>query len=44
MIGRMSKSSTPVGDDLFAFIAGATIQEDAFLRDLRRAALDAGMP
>ena len=40
----MSKSSTPVDDDLFAFIAGATIPEDALLRDLRLAAAKAGLP
>ncbi len=40
----MSKSSTPVDDDLFAFIAAATIPEDPLLRDLRAAAAKAGLP
>jgi predicted O-methyltransferase YrrM len=40
----MSKSSTSVGEELFAFIAAATIPEDALLRDLRRAAAAAGLP
>ncbi|MFY9346039.1 MAG: O-methyltransferase [Planctomycetota bacterium] len=40
----MSKTSTPVDDDLFAFLAAMTIQEDAVLRDLRRAAAAAGLP
>ena len=40
----MSKSSTPVDDALFAFVALQTIPEDELLRDLRRAAVDAGMP
>lgn len=40
----MSKSSTPVDDELFAFIARATIPEDALLRDLRLAATAAGLP
>lgn len=40
----MSKSSTPVDDALFAFIAQQTIPEDDFLRELRRAAVAAGLP
>lgn len=40
----MSKSSTPVDDALFAFVAQQTIPEDALLRDLRRAAAAAGLP
>jgi predicted O-methyltransferase YrrM len=40
----MSKSSTPVDDALFAFVAQQTIPEDALLRDLRRAAVAAGLP
>ena len=40
----MSKSSTPVDDDLFAFIAAATIPEDPLLRDLRLAAAKEGLP
>ena len=40
----MSKDSTPVGKDHFAYIAAHTIQEDAFLRDLRAAAAAAGLP
>ena len=40
----MSKSSTPVDDRLFAFIAQSTIAEDTLLRDLRRAAAVAGLP
>ena len=40
----MSKASTPVDDDLFSFIAAATIPEDAFLRDLRIAAAAANLP
>lgn len=43
-LGAMSKSSTPVDDALFAFIAAATTQEDALLRDLREAAAAAGLP
>jgi predicted O-methyltransferase YrrM len=41
---RMSKSSTPVDDALFAFVAQQTIPEDALLHDLRRAAYAAGLP
>ncbi len=41
---RMSKSSTEVDEALFAFIAKATIAEDAFLRELRLAAAAAGLP
>jgi predicted O-methyltransferase YrrM len=40
----MSKDSTPVGSELFAFIAAGTIQEDAHLRALRAAAAEAGLP
>lgn len=40
----MSKSSTPVDADLFAFVAARTIPEDDFLRDLRVASLAAGLP
>jgi predicted O-methyltransferase YrrM len=40
----MSKSSTPVDDALFAFVAQQTIPEDALLGDLRRAAVAAGLP
>lgn len=40
----MSKASTPVDEDLFAFIAAATIPEDPLLRDLRRSAVAAGLP
>lgn len=40
----MSKSSTPVDEALFAYVAAHTIQEDEFLRDLRVASLRAGLP
>lgn len=40
----MSKSSTPVDDALFAFLAQQTIPEDTLLRDLRVAAVAAGLP
>ncbi|MEO6595280.1 MAG: O-methyltransferase [Planctomycetota bacterium] len=40
----MSKASTPVDEDLFAFIAARTIPEDPLLRDLRLAAAKAGLP
>lgn len=40
----MSKSSTPVDDELFAFIARTAMPEDALLRDLRAAAATAGLP
>ncbi|MCR9244515.1 MAG: O-methyltransferase [bacterium] len=40
----MSKLSTPVDAALFDFIRGETIQEDDLLRDLRQAALAAGLP
>lgn len=40
----MSKSSTPVDEALFGYVAAHTIQEDAFLRDLRAASLAAGLP
>jgi len=41
---RMSKSSTVIGSEHFAFIAARTIQEDQLLGDLRAAACQAGMP
>lgn len=40
----MSKLSTPVDEALFDFIRGETIQEDDLLRDLRQAAIAAGLP
>lgn len=40
----MSKSSTPVDEALFGYIAAHTLQEDDFLRDLRLASLAAGLP
>jgi len=40
----MSATSTPVDEALFAFVAAATIPEDAVLRDLREAAAAAGLP
>ena len=40
----MSKDSTSVGPEHFAFIAARTIPEDALLRDLRQAAAAAGLP
>ena len=40
----MSKRSTPVGAELFAYVARHTIQEDAFLRELRLAARAEGLP
>ncbi|MCA8963777.1 MAG: O-methyltransferase [Planctomycetes bacterium] len=40
----MSASSTPVDERLFAFIQKQTIAEDAYLRDLRQAARQAGLP
>lgn len=40
----MSTTSTPVDESLFTFIAGTTIPEDGFLRDLRVAATAAGLP
>ncbi|MBL8729031.1 MAG: O-methyltransferase [Planctomycetes bacterium] len=40
----MSKSSTPVDEALFGFVAAQTIPEDDFLRDLRVASLAAGLP
>ena len=40
----MSKSSTPVDEPLFAFIARSTIGEDVLLRELRRSATVAGLP
>ncbi len=40
----MSKDSTTVGAEHFAFIAAQTIPEDALLRDLREAAATAGLP
>lgn len=40
----MSKDSTPVGREQFAYIAAHTAAEGTFLRDLRRAAAAAGLP
>ena len=40
----MSTTSTPVDESLFAFVAATTIPEDAFLKDLRTAAVAAGLP
>lgn len=40
----MSKDSTTVGPEHFAFIAAGTIAEDELLRDLRVAAAAAGLP
>ncbi len=40
----MSKSSTPVDEALFGYVAAHTIPEDDFLRDLRVASLQAGLP
>lgn len=40
----MSKDSTAVGPEHFAFIAARTIQEDALLRELRIAAAAHGLP
>jgi predicted O-methyltransferase YrrM len=40
----MSKDSTPVGPELFAYIAAHTIPEDDLLRALRTAAEAAGLP
>lgn len=40
----MPKTSTPVDETLFAFLATKTTQEDDFLRDLRAAAATAGLP
>lgn len=40
----MSTTSTPVDESLFAFVARTTIPEDAFLKDLRTAAVAAGLP
>jgi len=40
----MSKDSTAVGPEHFAFIAAHTIQEDTLLRELRLAAAAAGLP
>jgi predicted O-methyltransferase YrrM len=42
--GDMSKASTPVGEELFGFIAAQTIPEDRLLRELRVAAGAAGLP
>lgn len=39
----MSEASTPIGEQHFAYIAAHTIPEDAFLKDLKRSALDAGI-
>ena len=40
----MSKHSTVVGPELFAFIAARTIPEDSLLSDLRKASYEAGLP
>lgn len=40
----MSKDSTAVGPEHFAFIAGHTLPEDAFLGELRQAAARSGLP
>ena len=40
----MSKTSTPVDAELFAFLAARTIPEDDLLRRLRVAAKDEGLP
>ncbi|MFO1076639.1 MAG: O-methyltransferase [Planctomycetota bacterium] len=40
----MSKTSTPVGEALFEFVQRNTIPEDDLLRELRQAALVAGLP
>jgi predicted O-methyltransferase YrrM len=40
----MSKDSTPVDAALFAFVRQQTIGEDAFLRDLKLAAAQSGLP
>jgi predicted O-methyltransferase YrrM len=40
----MSKDSTPVGHEHFAYIAAHTTREDPFLRELRVAAAAAGLP
>ena len=40
----MSKTSTPVDEPLFAYLATKAIPEDALLRDLRIAAAKAGLP
>ncbi|MCK5940761.1 MAG: O-methyltransferase [Planctomycetes bacterium] len=40
----MAKTSTPVDERLFSFLATKTTQEDDFLRDLRAAAAAAGLP
>ena len=40
----MPKTSTPVDETLFAYLATKTTQEDGFLRDLRAAAATAGLP
>ena len=38
----MPKTSTPVDEQLFAFLATKTTPEDDYLRDLRAAAADRG--
>ena len=40
----MPKTSTPVDETLFAYLATKTTQEDGFLRDLRASAATAGLP
>ena len=40
----MSANSTRVTDEHFRYIAARTLQEDAFLRDLKQAAERAGIP
>lgn len=40
----MPKTSTPVDEQLFAFLATKTTPEDDYLRDLRAAAADRGLP
>jgi predicted O-methyltransferase YrrM len=40
----MSASSAAVSEDLFRYLAERTLQEDAFLRDLKREAEAAGIP
>jgi len=44
IVAVMPKTSTPVDEQLFAFLATKTTQEDVFLRDLRAAAAVAGLP
>ena len=40
----MSEASTPVGAELFRYIAAHTSQEDDFLKGLKRQAVAAGLP